>query len=423
MFSKAGSAALSVWVSASNICSMVNRLDKRAKFACWCVYFPKQPRVRAWKRTLREVVAAGYAKITFNDVSPCRVELVWPNPVTYDSPARLIRLAYTRDNSFEIVGDPTPIVDDLANVGEAVDSAAGHDLDLGVTTAATVAVVSPQASKRRRIVCKGQASFTTAANTVSETDVETLLVVAQVVSEAVTGSPMRDVALPSDLMPHHLLSLRSEFMCRCLISESVIVNTSSIYEVAWEKSLGDGEFGTVYLGKARGNGTHSVAIKMIMGSDLLSRASHADAVVRRHAALQRHPHIVNLLDVSIFQRMSEPPMIGLIFDHFDTDIKQFLQSRALQIGGMRHVLRSVLAALVYMHDRGLVHADVKPANILLRGTLITGGSPVLGSVSALAKGSASVSRVGLPTENEILNESLELSYHLPVTFEVFSITY
>ena len=114
-------------------------------------------------------------------------------------------------------------------------------------------------------------------------------------------------------------------------------------------------------------------------------------------------------------------MIGLIFDHFDTDIKQFLQNRALRIGGMRLVLRSVLAALLYMHDRGLVHANVKPANILLRGTLITSGSPVLGSVGTLATGAASVIRVGLPTENDILKESLELFYHLPVTFEFFSI--
>ncbi len=34
---------------------------------------------------------------------------------------------------------------------------------------------------------------------------------------------------------------------------------------------------------------------------------------------------------------------------------------------MRHVLRSVLTALAYAHERGLVHADLKPGNILLRG--------------------------------------------------------
>jgi hypothetical protein len=322
------------------------------------------------------------------------------------------------DSSFEIVGVPTAIEDSTYD-GEAVGSAAGHDLALGLTTADIGAVVSPQTSKRRRIRCKGPVSLSTAVNTVYETHDETLLDVAHGVPEAVTGSPNREFPLPLDLMPHHLLSLKSEFMCHCLLSKSVIVTTSNMYEVAWEKTLGGGEFGTVYFGKAGSNGTHSVAIKMIMGSDLLSRASHADAVVRRHGALQSHPHIVNLLDVAIFQRMSEPPMIGLIFDLFDTDIKQFLQSRDFRIGGMRHVLRSVLAALDYIHDRGLVHANVKPANILLRGTLITSGSPVLGSVSTLATGAASVSRVGLPTENDILKESLELFYHLPVTFEVF----
>ena len=84
-----------------------------------------------WKKTLREVVAAGYASITFNDVSPFRVVLTWPNPVTYGSPARLCRLAYTMDSSFEMVGVPTPI-EDSANDGEAVGSAAGHDLALGL---------------------------------------------------------------------------------------------------------------------------------------------------------------------------------------------------------------------------------------------------------------------------------------------------
>jgi hypothetical protein len=246
---------------------MVKRFEKSSKFACWCVYFPDNLRVRVWKQTLRKVVAAGYAKITFNDVSPFRVVLSWSNPVTYGSPARLCSLAYTMDSTFEIVGVPTAIEDSTYD-GEAVGSAAVHDLALGLTTADIGAVVSPQTSKRRRIRCKGPVSLSTAVNTVYETHDETLLDVAHGVPEAVTGSPHRELPLPLDVMPHHLLSLKSEFMCHCLLSTRVIVTTSNTYEVAWEKTLGGGEFGTVYFGKAGSNGTHSVAIKMITGSDV-----------------------------------------------------------------------------------------------------------------------------------------------------------
>ena len=104
------------------------------------------------------------------------------------------------DRSFEIVGVPTAIEDSTYD-REAVGSAAGHDLALGLTTADIGAVDEPQASKRRRILCKGPASFSPAANTVYKTYDETLLVVAQVVPEAVTGSPKREFPLPLDLMP------------------------------------------------------------------------------------------------------------------------------------------------------------------------------------------------------------------------------
>jgi hypothetical protein len=92
------------------------------------------------------------------------------------------------DNSFENVGVPTPI-ETLANGGKAVASASGHDLALGLPTADIAAVDEPQATKRRRILCKGPASFSPAANTVYETHGETILVVAQVVPEAVIGTP------------------------------------------------------------------------------------------------------------------------------------------------------------------------------------------------------------------------------------------
>ena len=107
IWAQAHASQLFIWRSAASAkrgCNMVNRSDKRAKFTRWCIYFPKHQLVRTWKRTLSEVVGAGLAKVCFNDVLPHRVELVWIRAVTYDSVARLRRLAREQDTSFEILG-------------------------------------------------------------------------------------------------------------------------------------------------------------------------------------------------------------------------------------------------------------------------------------------------------------------------------
>ena len=100
---------------------MVKRSEKQMKFARWKMYFPNERNVPTWKRTLRKVVESGTAQVTFREVSRCEVELVWSKAVTYDSAARLVRLAKEETPSFEILGFPTGVADD---VGIAADEAA-----------------------------------------------------------------------------------------------------------------------------------------------------------------------------------------------------------------------------------------------------------------------------------------------------------
>ena len=89
---------------------MVGREEKRSKYERWALYLPSGPRLKRWKRCLRETVEAGYAKVQMEEVSGTRVDLVWPHAVTWDSARRVMRLATKKDSSFHILGEPRPIV-------------------------------------------------------------------------------------------------------------------------------------------------------------------------------------------------------------------------------------------------------------------------------------------------------------------------
>ena len=114
----------------------------------------------------------------------------------------------------------------------------------------------------------------------------------------------------------------------------------------------------------------------------MPKGLHADAVlaadleVRRHVALGFHPNVVGLVDVGLFRQPPHRPRcnspsahIGLVFDLYEIDVRQFLQRSSFTQGGMRHVLNSVLEGLRFIHDRGCIHCDLKPANIFMRGAI------------------------------------------------------
>ena len=69
------------------------------------------------------------------------------------------------------------------------------------------------------------------------------------------------------------------------------------------------------------------------------------------------------------------------------------------MGGMRHLLRGVIAGLGHIHESGLVHLDIKPSNILLRGT-------------GLFRFYFGTGRVRVPSV------PVEVLYQLPHSFEV-----
>eukprot|EP00930_Biecheleria_cincta_P043134 TRINITY_DN29658_c0_g1_i2.p1 TRINITY_DN29658_c0_g1~~TRINITY_DN29658_c0_g1_i2.p1 ORF type:complete len:338 (-),score=74.72 TRINITY_DN29658_c0_g1_i2:70-1083(-) len=136
--------------------------------------------------------------------------------------------------------------------------------------------------------------------------------------------------------------------------------------------LGRGSFGEVWLAEGSRPG-HLVALKV--GSRALefehaSIDSAHDVVLREGELLRRlkHPHIVSCEDVGWD---ADRQLVWLALELLDGgSVRNLIDSRSahgtpFQAHFVRRVLLEISGALEYIHAEGVLHRDVKPANILL----------------------------------------------------------
>ncbi|MGE0375429.1 MAG: serine/threonine protein kinase, partial [Planctomycetaceae bacterium] len=131
------------------------------------------------------------------------------------------------------------------------------------------------------------------------------------------------------------------------------------YEVL--RCLGVGSFGSVWLAREHNTGRH-VAIKFYShrrGLDwsLLSRE------VEKLAVLYTSRNIVGLLDVGWNH---DPPYF--VMEYLENgSLAALLKEGPLPIEQAVQLAKAIAAALVHAHGSGILHCDVKPANVLLDG--------------------------------------------------------
>jgi eukaryotic-like serine/threonine-protein kinase len=112
---------------------------------------------------------------------------------------------------------------------------------------------------------------------------------------------------------------------------------------------------------------HPAAVKLLLDPHQSDNVRSFEAEIAAFAALE-HPHIVRILD----QGRSEEVLHGipagapwLAMELLGGGTAQTIGRDGLQWTALRTVLVQVLDGLAHAHARGLVHRDVKPANILL----------------------------------------------------------
>jgi serine/threonine protein kinase/formylglycine-generating enzyme required for sulfatase activity len=129
-----------------------------------------------------------------------------------------------------------------------------------------------------------------------------------------------------------------------------------------ELILGHGGFGQVFLATDEQLG-RKVAIK-VPHANLVSDANLGAPYVAeaRTVANLDHPHIVPVYDVG---STAECPCFIVSKYIEGSDLSTWMRSRTLTHGQIAELVAAIAEALHYAHCQGLVHRDVKPANVLI----------------------------------------------------------
>jgi len=164
--------------------------------------------------------------------------------------------------------------------------------------------------------------------------------------------------IPADLMPN--------------ISPVVRVQVGSVLRDRYllQEKISGGSMGVVYKALDRrlaeaGTDQSSVAIKVL--SPELAEDGHALRALQQEAAKTRclvHPNIVRFIDLD-----RDDDIYFLILEWLDgrtlADILDSADARSIDLEASFRIVRQVGDALDYAHRCGIVHADIKPGNIMI----------------------------------------------------------
>ncbi|WP_375386874.1 protein kinase [uncultured Amnibacterium sp.] len=132
--------------------------------------------------------------------------------------------------------------------------------------------------------------------------------------------------------------------------------------------IGRGGMSTVYRGTDLAL-DRQVAVKVFTASAAGTEELRAQQREARLVASFAHHSLVRLYDVGVDLQDDATPRIFLVMELIDgTDLRVRLREGALPLLHVAHLGYDLAEGLAYLHAGGVMHRDVKPANVLLMRT-------------------------------------------------------
>jgi serine/threonine protein kinase len=129
--------------------------------------------------------------------------------------------------------------------------------------------------------------------------------------------------------------------------------------------LGEGGFGTVYLAEQTEPVVRRVALKIIkLGMDTRQVIARFEAE-RQALALTDHPNIARVLDAGSTDTGRPYFVMELVRG---VSLREYCDERRLTVRARVELLIDVCLAIQHAHQKGLVHRDLKPGNVLVAHT-------------------------------------------------------
>ncbi|CAB1443233.1 unnamed protein product [Pleuronectes platessa] len=154
------------------------------------------------------------------------------------------------------------------------------------------------------------------------------------------------------------MSQNSEFH----ISEGDLIPSPTTYYLA-QKYLGNGSYGMVIQCRNVTTG-ETVALKIIQSLENIDCAQEEEVILQNMKKLHSDRfNIVNLHESFFYKEH-----YCLVFELLDMDLQKFRQispGQHLQLKQIRPILQQLATALDFMNSAGIIHADLKPDNIML----------------------------------------------------------